>query len=57
MTSVSIAPAVALAEADALIAHLRQRGLIQAQAIADLQARIAELEANIPPATEEVTRG
>lgn len=54
---VSIAPAVALAEADALIAHLRQRGLIQAQAIAELQARVAELEAHIPPATEEVTRG
>lgn len=45
MTTVAIDPAVALAEAHALVEHYRNRSLIQAQAIADLQARITELEA------------
>lgn len=44
MHTVNIAPNVALSEAEAMIAFLRQRGLIQAQAIADLQARIAALD-------------
>ena len=48
MHTVNISPNVALSEADAMIAFLRQRSLIQAQAIADLQARITELEAALP---------
>lgn len=51
MTAVSITPAVALSETRAELEHFRTRSLVQAQAIADLQAqvaaqasRIAELE-------------
>lgn len=54
MTTVQIHPAIALQEAQALVEHYRQRSLIQAQAIADLQSRIADLEAASAP-TEEHT--
>lgn len=43
MTAVSIAPTVALTEARAEVEHFRTRSLIQAQAIADLQAQVAAL--------------
>lgn len=43
MTAVSISPNVALAESRAELEHFRNRSLIQAQAIADLQAQVAAL--------------
>lgn len=67
MTTVSISPTVALAETRAELEHFRNRSLIQAQAIADLQAqvaaaseRIAHLQSLIPeaqPASEEEAHG
>ncbi len=56
MKTVQITPSVALAEANALVEHYRNRSLIQAQAIADLQAEIAALRAALPETvTEETT--
>lgn len=51
MSNPSVQPAVALAEADALIRHLYGRCLLQAQAIADLQAELAARPA--PPAAPD----
>lgn len=53
MTTIQIAPSVALAEANALVEHYRHRSLIQAQAIADLQAELATLRAALPAPAEE----
>lgn len=41
MSTVQINPSVALSEAQALLAYYQNRNLIQAQAIADLQAQLA----------------
>lgn len=46
-TRIVIHPAVQAAETQALADHYRNRSLIQAQAIADLQAEIADLQAEI----------
>lgn len=54
---IPVAPEVALQEQRALEAYLRQRGLIQAQAIADLQAHAAELQATVKERAEaEIAR-
>ncbi len=45
--SIAISPTVELQEMGALVAHYRNRSLIQAQAIAEATARIAELERQI----------
>lgn len=47
--TIPIDPRVALTEAQALAEHYRNRSLIQAQAIADLQARLAAHEAQKEP--------
>ena len=41
MSTIQITPSVALAEQQALTEYYRNRSLIQAQAIADLQAQVA----------------
>lgn len=59
--SIPISPTVELQEMGALVAHYRNRSLIQAQAIAEAAARIAELERQIsempPPPPAENDEG
>ena len=54
MSTVQITPSVALSESQALVEYYRNRTLIQAQAIADLQAEIQKLreEAEHEPVDE-----
>lgn len=55
MASIEIAPSVALNESQALVEYYRNRSMLQAQAIADLQAEIQSLknkEADNEPADE-----
>jgi len=49
MSTIPIDPAVALAEAQALTEYYRNRTLLLAQAVAELRARLRQLEAE-PPA-------
>ena len=51
---VDIAPAVALKEAQAEIAYLRNRNLILAQAVADLQHKLVVKPADLPVADPEI---
>lgn len=57
MPEIPISPNVALAEANAEIAWLRNRSLIQAQAIADLTARNETLAAEIADLKQEADNG
>lgn len=57
MSTVPINPAVALAEAEALVDYYRNRNLLLAQAVAELRARLRECEAAPALADpEEVTQ-
>ena len=60
MTTVQISPEVQLQEMQAHVAHLQNRNLILAQAVAELramiverEAKIAELDAASAPAADE----
>jgi hypothetical protein len=59
--SIPISPTVELQETMAQLLYFRNRSLIQAQAISDAVARIAELEQQIaemqPPPTAETKKG
>lgn len=49
MSTIPIDPAVALSEAQALAEFYRNRTLLLAQAVAELRARVRQLEAEPPP--------
>jgi hypothetical protein len=58
--SIPISPTVELQETMAQLLYFRNRSLIQAQAISDAVARIAELErqiAEMPPPSAETKKG